>query len=287
MLVAIQTQYRTRRMLGAAHVASANLINPATIGPQIDTVLGLPMVLNAQAFGAHEVKALAATTLTAAHVASANAIHPATIEKAKPPLVLDGAVAATGNAGSLMLTLTTAAAGLVCVAVGCNGGPVTGITGGGLTWTRRGRNVASAVNIELWSAPSPAALAGVGITINQTSSGFMTAVAFGINGSALAFDPNGALPSVIGDGSGSPTTARCSITTSNAEDFLIGAYRFNFTANPSEGVGWSKISGANYMLVEYKIVSATQAGLDVTISTGFNGGSDDQNGGIADAVMRA
>ena len=52
-------------------------------------------------------------------------------------------------------------------------------------------------------------------------------------------------------------------------------------ANPTAGSGWTTIDGGSYgYLSEYQIVSATQAGLVATASSG-------ENGGIIDAVVAA
>jgi hypothetical protein len=194
---------------------------------------------------------------------------------------LDGSV--QGNVGSgttCSVSLTTSNPNdFICVAVLCNGGPVVSVTATGLTFTRRAQNVGTATNVELWYAQSASALSAKSITVTQTSSGFMTVTAFGVSG-ATGWDNNANLPSVIGDGSGNATTARASLTTSKADDFLIGIYRMHTTSTPTAGSGWTAIAGANFQLVEYKSVSATQSATDATLTTGNN----DQNGGIGDAL---
>jgi hypothetical protein len=73
------------------------------------------------------------------------------------------------------------------------------------------------------------------------------------------------------------------LSTSNASDFILGAYRFSSTPSPTAGAGWTQISGADGQLVEYKIVSAVQSKLDIVIGTG----SGNDNAGIGDAIMSA
>jgi hypothetical protein len=54
------------------------------------------------------------------------------------------------------------------------------------------------------------------------------------------------------------------------------------TASPTQGTGFTKISGANFQLVQYKINSATE-----TNATADTGSSAASNGVIADALMQA
>lgn len=198
---------------------------------------------------------------------------------------LDGSVKGTASASSCVVNLTTTQTNdFIYVAIGCNGGPVVSVTASGLVFNRRKRNANAQFNFETWAAFSTAALTAEPITVNQTTSDFITVCAFGVHG-ATGFDPNTALPDAIGDGLGGTTTDRTEITTDNPDDFLIGAYRFGHTSAPtSPGTGWTHIETGNFMAVQYKIVSAPQTALDVVLSTGFNGGNDDQNGGIADAL---
>jgi hypothetical protein len=86
-------------------------------------------------------------------------------------------------------------------------------------------------------------------------------------------DANGALPATA-------TTGNLSLTTSTPDGFLFGTYRFGTEANPTAGAGWNTIQGNNFLLTEYKIVSATQSGTSVPIGTG----DTDQNRGIGHSV---
>lgn len=200
-------------------------------------------------------------------------------------LALDGSV--TGNsaaASSLAVTLTTTAAGVVIVCVTTNGGPVTSITNtAGLSWALRKRADTGNTNftIEEWYAISSGALSSDQITVNTNSIGYLTVTAFGVSGAnnVSPFDTNAAIPA---GASGAPS-ALVPLTTDNANDFLLAAYRFISTASPTAGSGWTTISGSNFMLVEYQIVSATQSAANATITTG-NG---DQGGGVADAIVQA
>lgn len=196
-------------------------------------------------------------------------------------LALDGSVAGTTTAASLAVSLTTSNGNdIVVVIVTCNGGPVVSVTAAGLTFARAGRNGSFATNIEMWWARAPVALSSKSITVTQTSSAFISISAFGVSGNPVALDPNALLPSVIGDGSGTGTGSLCAITTTQNQEFMIGAYRFAATANPTAGAGWTQISGANFMLTEYKVVSTKQNATSVGIVTGFT----NENGGIAHSL---
>lgn len=194
-------------------------------------------------------------------------------------LALDGSVHGNATAASLGVSLTTANANDIIVVIATiNSGPVTSVVGGGLTWNfviADGPTAAS--QIEFWYAVAASALSSVTITVTQTGSGFITVDAFGISGAdtSTIFDANASTPD-------SSTTGLLSITTDTADTFIIGGYRIS-VANPTEGSGWTKISGADFQLTEYMIVSSTQSALAVTIGTG-NGS---QNGGVGHAIIIA
>lgn len=196
-------------------------------------------------------------------------------------LALDGSV---HDVGVSTVNLTTVAADcLIVLVVTINHATVTGVSSANTTgWALRKRQDVGDSNfvIEEWAGVAANPLSGETITVTfNTAPSFMTIDAFGISGAdtTTKFDSNGALPD------GQSGANLCSITTDNADCFLLGAYRFGGTGSPTEGAGWTIISGANNQLTEYKIVSAPQSGLSVTIGTG-NG---DQNAGIGEAFIQA
>jgi hypothetical protein len=186
----------------------------------------------------------------------------------------------TGGAfGSFVCTaFTTSQAAQIFLAVTVNGTSVSSITGGGLTWTRRGTS--GGLNpIELWSAPASGALSGVQFTINfATTSGFTTVDVFAFSGNdtSTIWDGNAAVPA-------SGTVDPGAISTNNADDVIIAGFRFGATSTPTQGAGFTKISGADFQLVEYKIVAATQSSLSITVGTGVG----NANGFVGDALMAA
>lgn len=173
---------------------------------------------------------------------------------------------------------TTTKAALIVIVVLGNIGPntISSITGGGLTWALRTNSPVS--DIEIWTAPAASVLSGVTFTITPTGNSFMTADLFAISGynTGSPYDGNASIPA-------NSSTDPITISTDNAFDFIIGGFRFGVTASPTQGAGWTKISGANFTLTEYKIVSTAQSNLSVSVGTG----AGDANGGIADAVKSA
>lgn len=198
-------------------------------------------------------------------------------------LALDGSVHGnSGSASSLSVSLTTANAGDdIFVVVTTNGGPVTSVTATGLTFSLHTAGQFSAGQpLEIWYAKNAGVLTAVSITINTTSADFITVDAFGISGADVStvFDSNGSVPNLTtvfgGDAIISTTSANC---------FLLGAYRQSSTVSPTAGAGFTLISGADYQLVEYFIVSAAQTNFDFTKITG----RDDTRVGIGTAIMVA
>ncbi len=202
-------------------------------------------------------------------------------------LALDGSGHATNGAWSgNTVTLTTTAAGVICVAVEANGGPVTSITARGLTFTKRSGPTSSGTDqtLEIWSAASSTAQTSLVITVNTSfASRFATVDAFGVSGCDITtiWDSNASLPDVRG--TGGPTADPAIVSTTTADTFIIGAFRMGSQATPTAGTGFTAISGADYLLTEYKIVAAAQTSLNVTIGTGVG----DANGAIGDAIIIA
>lgn len=195
-------------------------------------------------------------------------------------LALDGSVHRNVTSGtSTTVTLSTANSNdIIALVVEINGTTASSISSANTTgWASRAINASP--RLELWYGIASNSLSSEIITVNFAgSTTYCTIDCFGISGADITnkWDSNGALPDI-------GTTGLRSITTSNADDFLIGAYRFSDTENPSGGTGWTEIFSTHFLLTEYKIVSSTQSGLSVTIGTG-NG---NQNGGLADAIMMA
>jgi hypothetical protein len=190
-------------------------------------------------------------------------------------LSIDGtAHGTTAGATTVSVTLTTSHANdVIIVFANGNGGAITGVTASGLTFTQRARSPSFPWMYEFYAiAASP--LSSVSITTTQASSAFLTVDAFGISGANTVSLFDGSV--VTG------TIDPLSISTTNLNTMIIGGFRESGAQNPTQGSGYTRISGANFQLTEYKIVSGTQSGLSVSQNPG--GGS---NGDIADAVVQA
>jgi hypothetical protein len=83
-----------------------------------------------------------------------------------------------------------------------------------------------------------------------------------------------------------PTQAWAQGSTSNANDFIFAVYGWGNTPSPTAGTGWTAISGADYQLTEYKIVSATQTNLGAPVGGGAVG-SGDITAGVMDAIVQS
>jgi hypothetical protein len=222
--------------------------------------------------------------VNAAGISQPSAMAIVTIPQSQASLALDGQV--HGNitsGGTISLPLTTKNANDVIIAVvTVNNTTVASIKSAHLNFTLRKR--AQAANglpdyLEVWYAVASVALSSetVTVTLNSTTN-YCTVDIFGIGGAntSTIFDGNSSLPAAV-------TSGDIKLSTSNAKNFVLGAYRMSATVNPTAGAGWTQISGANYQLVQYQIVSAAQSNLDVAIGTGSGG----DNAGIGDAIMSA
>lgn len=185
---------------------------------------------------------------------------------------------ATSGTSLVTSAFTTTVATEVFIAATINGATISSITGGGLTWAlRKGQGVA-AERIELWAAPASGSLSGVQFTINLSAGvSFITTDVFAFSGNdtSTVWDANASVPA-------SGTADPLAMTTSNANDVIIGAFRFGATANPTAGSGFTKISGADFQLTEYQIVAVAQL-YSITVGTGVG----NANECVGDALMAA
>lgn len=213
--------------------------------------------------------------------------------EANATIAIDGSTGSNSGAtaSSFTLTLTTSQTNdiIVVANISNNGGALSPAISSisdvaGLSWSKRSLLTLScgggcAATIEYWTAKSPSTLSSDVITVNLTNaSQFRTSTAFGISGITVAsyFDPHSGLPLTEN------TSPALQISTTNADDIILGFYRMSSTATPSAGTGFTAIynPSGGYFLSEYKVVSSPQTNLTV----GLGGGATDQNGGIADAL---
>lgn len=198
-------------------------------------------------------------------------------------LALDGTGTNQASCSSCTVSLTTSSNNdVVCVAAQSNGGPITGVSSANVSgWAKRvGANQSGNTSfpVEIWCGTAALALTGETITVTTTSSSFFFGAAWGISGAATSNFVNA---------SNSQTTAATdvTITTTNANAFIVAAYRMQSTGAPTVGtnVAWQGIVsgfGGSFTLVEYIIVSSTQTNLDAQLTTG----AGDQGAGAAIAI---
>lgn len=194
-------------------------------------------------------------------------------------LAIDGSVHKNlGSSSSTTVSLTTTQPNdYIIVVVETNGGPGLSVSSAAVgSFTRLGRAGSAGLPLEIWAAFSSAALTADTITVTTTNPNFLTIDAFGVSGSgqtSLVFD------------SGGPQTASTdpvSITTVNANTMVIAAFRDNSTPTPTAGAGFTAVSGANFLLTEYKILSAP-----ATTSCTQTTGAGDSNGVVVIAIVQA
>lgn len=196
---------------------------------------------------------------------------------------LDGS--ATGlhsstNTNSATLT-TTKANDIIVVMCACElgtGAPaITGVSGGGLTWTKRKAVTAGASNstsIELWWALAPTALSAVAITATYASNFDDAAmVAFGVNGcnTAQPWDLNASVPAAYASSSTSAPT--WTISTNNPDNFLVIGWGAQWggtsTAVPTGFTNLANVTnsgGASFCAIgsAYESVSSKQSSQTIT-----------------------
>jgi hypothetical protein len=160
---------------------------------------------------------------------------------------------------------------------------VTDNSGVTAPWARRANLFDSAGRqFEEWYTKTTGTLSGKTITVNyavSTSFASLGVVAISGANTSSPFDSHAGLPVTLRDIASDPL----SISTSNANDFIVGSFRMNSTSTPTQGSGWTKDVGADYLLIEHQIASSAQTNLSVTIGTGVG----DSNAGIADAIAAA
>jgi len=225
---------------------------------------------------------------------------PATVTGAgPPPLALDGSASAgstVAGTATISVALTTAQFPdvIYVVVANDNGATINVPTASGLTFTQRGSQVnGRSESIADFYAIASSPLSSVTITATDGGRNDMVIVAFGIVGANTAspFDTHAGIPA---SATGRGTSASVTISTTNANDFIIGAFADSGTHRPSRGTagtGFTLIAtqGDNADQIvdgsaEYQIVSTAQTNLAVTF-TADPSASD--WAGIADAVVRA
>jgi flagellin-like protein len=198
---------------------------------------------------------------------------------------LDGSASAgtSGTQTTLTLTLTTTSTNdIVYLSISEGTGvTVSSVISSGMTWTQRAIRTNN-VRIETWYAVK-AASGQTAITITWSSGTNGAAVAFGISGAdnSSIFDGS----AITSTGNGSPASA--SKTTTNTNDFIIGAVAIDNTPSVTVGSGYTIIltqasTTARETSTQYRIVSATG-----TYSPSYSNLSGNYWAMVVDAIKKA
>lgn len=194
---------------------------------------------------------------------------------------VDGTNTAGGSGVSTVALTTTQSNDVIIVTVG---GANTGTAGAGVTvsgcslsWTQKSfsNDGTSGREVQLWYAIAATPLSACTITATANGSWTLTGItAMGISGAntSTPFDPNGASSGTATGVTSNPTVS--GISTSNANDILIGGVVAGGSGPPTAGAGftqlWNSSAVTPVLASEYEVVSATQSGISLTFG-GLNG----------------
>jgi hypothetical protein len=150
-----------------------------------------------------------------------------TVDTSAPPLALDKIV--TTHQGSSAKTisapaLTTSQPGELLLAFIGSDGPrsgsqsISGVSGGGLTWTLRQRTNAQAGTSEIWQAVAPAPLSNVVITATRSNGNYQGSISV-----AAFIGADTSLNGAVGTGSGASGAPTASLITTRAGGWVWAA----------------------------------------------------------------
>lgn len=180
-----------------------------------------------------------------------------------------------GGATSITLTLSYSSGSFIVCDITTNGPPITAVSSAALgAFTHHVNSPSDA--IERWHLVATSAQTNDTITVTQTTALFITADVYEIKGA------NTSSPYDSGGPQTSDGPDPKSITTANANTMVIAAFRESSTASPTAGSGFTQISGADFQLTEYEILSSAQ-----TLSCTQTTGAGNSNGLIIDAIVAA
>lgn len=196
---------------------------------------------------------------------------------------IDGTNTAGGSGVSTVALTTTQSNDVIIVTVGganiSTAGAGITVSGCSLSWTQKSfsNDGTSGREVQLWYAVAATPLSACTITATANGAWTLTGItAMGISGAntTTPFDPNGASSATANGATSNPTVS--GISTSNANDILIGGVVAAGSGPPTAGSGFTQLwnSGAvtPVLASEYEVVSATQSGISLTFG-GLSGGS--------------
>jgi Putative Ig domain len=201
-----------------------------TLLPKVITCTGLPTGLSFSAAtglitGTPTVNGASTVTIGVTNSKGQSSSKDITLTvAASQVLAIDGSVTnTTVSAGAIALTLTTVNTNDIIMAYVrmASGGSVTGITGGGLTWTKRAQGTLVGNTItETWYAKSASALSATSISVAISGTSTARATVFGVSGANFTtpFDTNASLPAKK---NGNNSQGNQTISTDHANDMTI------------------------------------------------------------------
>lgn len=207
------------------------------------------------------------------------------------PLAIDGSWACgNGIADYCKVVATTShSSDIIIVAEATQSGHVASVPTdtAGLGWISLKDYSTGQIDLHLYYAKATGALSSDTITCNFNPNARSSCVALGISGASLTtvFDSNSVLPC---SAKGTSTSSSCSISTSNADDVIVGFVVAGCDVPMTAGSGFTIIHTETFcgpsVGAEYKIVSSTQSSQPVTFALG----SSSQGWvTIGDAIMQA
>jgi VCBS repeat-containing protein len=203
-----------------------------------------------------------------------NAVH-------VPPAIDVSGTGTRTSGNTYTITLNTNNANeIIYIAVATGSSNTASVSGGGLTWTQRGNSAISGTRTlqTFWALKATSGSITITINCGGASS---SAVAFAISGANTAspFDTTNPRAST-----GTSTAPSTTITTTNANDFIIGVVGIRNQPTITKGASFTLIgsvtSGDPEVSAEYMTVTATQTNLSV----GYTLNSSQDWAMIADAV---
>jgi hypothetical protein len=185
----------------------------------------------------------------------------------------------SGSLSSLNITLTTTKPGALLLAATINSTSIASITDvTGHSWSRVA-TTGGADPLEMWIAESSAATSGEVVTVHFAGTAtFATLDICGIEDANVGGTLTGVSPDTIASSPSDPNA----FVVAETFTFVFSAFRMGTQSTPTQGSGWTKVSGADYQLLQYQQNNPSVASGSATITTG----SGDSNAGIVAAVLQ-
>ncbi len=181
---------------------------------------------------------------------------------------------ANGNANSCSMALTTSSSSsIIVVAEATTSGHVANAPSdtSGLTWISLKDYSDGNMDLHLYYAKATATLSSDTITCNFNPNARSSCIALGISGAdqTTIFDQNPAVPC---SAKGTSTTSSCSISTTNADDMVIGFAAATCDTPLTAGSGFTAVRTETTcgpsVAAEYQVVSSAQTSHPVSFTLG-------------------